>query len=87
MARRCFGARWMLVGLPGFLAALVILSSRPAEAQVDLSGLWTPLSRNQDGSGMTGDAAGLPLTPEGQWRAQSWSPEDFDVAEDRKSVV
>ena len=45
------------------------------------SGLWTPVSRNQDGSGLTGDAAGVPLTPEGQWRAQSWSPDDFDVAE------
>jgi hypothetical protein len=30
---------------------------------------------------MTGDAAGVPLSPEGQWRGQSWSPEDFDVAE------
>jgi hypothetical protein len=61
--------------------ALVVVWSVPADAQVDLSGLWTPLPRNQDGSGMTGDAAGLPLSVEGQWRAQSWSPEDFDVAE------
>jgi hypothetical protein len=61
--------------------ALVVVWSVPADAQVDLSGLWTPLPRNQDGSGMTGDAAGLPLSAEGQWRAQSWSPEDFDVAE------
>jgi hypothetical protein len=30
---------------------------------------------------MTGDAAGVPLSAEGQWRGQSWSPEDFDVAE------
>ena len=30
---------------------------------------------------MTGDAAGVPLTPGGQWRAQSWSPDDFDIAE------
>lgn len=30
---------------------------------------------------MTGDSAGLPLTPNGQWRAQSWSPDDFDTAE------
>jgi hypothetical protein len=57
------------------------MSSSSVFAQVDLSGLWTPLSRNQDGSGLTGDAAGLPLTPGGQARAQSWSPEDFDVAE------
>ena len=32
-------------------------------------------------SGMTGDAAGVPLSNAGQWRAQSWSPDDFDTAE------
>lgn len=53
----------------------------PAEAQVDVTGLWRPLPRNQDGSGMTGDSAGLPLNPNGQWRAQTWSPDDFDTAE------
>jgi hypothetical protein len=57
------------------------LVAQPALAQVDITGLWRPLPRNQDGSGMTGDSAGVPLTPEGQWRAQSWSPEDFDMAE------
>jgi hypothetical protein len=60
---------------------LVMFASHPAFAQVDITGLWRPLPRNQDGSGMTGDSAGLPLSPAGQWRAQSWSPEDFDVAE------
>jgi hypothetical protein len=65
----------------GLLAVFVLVSGSPAQAQVDLTGLWTPLPRNQDGSGMTGDAAGVPLTDGGQWRAQSWSPEDFDVAE------
>jgi len=30
---------------------------------------------------MIGDAAGLPLTQESRWRADSWSPEDFDVTE------
>jgi hypothetical protein len=63
------------------LLLLVMSVSQPALAQVDLSGLWRPLARNQDGSGMTGDSAGLPLSAEGQARAQSWSPEDFDVAE------
>ena len=48
---------------------------------MDITGLWRPLARNQDGSGLTGDSAGLPLTPNGQWRAQSWSPDDFDTAE------
>lgn len=65
----------------GFFAALVALSIEPALAQVDIAGLWRPLPRNQDGSGMTGDAAGVPISPEGRWRAQSWSPDDFDVAE------
>ena len=63
--------------LAGFLA----LSGAPAWAQVDIAGHWRPLPRNQDGSGLTGDAAGVPLSPEGRWRAQSWSPDDFDVAE------
>ena len=53
----------------------------PAFAQVDIAGLWRPLPRNQDGSGMTGDAAGVPLSAEGRWRADSWSPADFDTAE------
>jgi hypothetical protein len=63
------------------LVLFAIATSAPAFAQVDISGLWRPLPRNQDGSGMTGDAAGVPLSASGQWRAQSWSPEDFDVAE------
>jgi len=44
-------------------------------------GTWRPLPRNQDGSGMTGDIAGVPVTDAARWRAQSWSPEDFDVTE------
>ena len=63
------------------LLLLVMSVSQPAFAQVDISGLWRPLARNQDGSGMTGDSAGLPLSSEGQSRSQSWSPEDFDIAE------
>ena len=64
-----------------WVLGLGILAAAPAAAQVDLSGNWRPLPRNQDGSGMTGDAAGVPLSDNGRWRAQSWSPEDFDVAE------
>jgi hypothetical protein len=44
-------------------------------------GSWRPLPRNQDGSGMTGDIAGVPVTDAARWRVQSWSPEDFDVTE------
>ena len=63
------------------LVWLVASWSHPALAQLDVTGLWRPLPRNQDGSGMTGDAAGVPVSAEGRWRAQSWSPDDFDVAE------
>jgi hypothetical protein len=63
------------------LVLLAVLLGHPAMAQTDIAGLWRPLARNQDGSGMTGDTAGVPVSAEGRWRADSWSPEDFDVAE------
>ncbi len=63
------------------LALLATLWNSPALAQADLMGTWRPLPRNQDGSGMTGDIAGVPVTDAARWRAQSWSPEDFDVTE------
>ncbi len=69
------------VGRVLLLVLLATFFGRSALAQVDMTGLWRPLPRNQDGSGMIGDSAGVPVSPEGQWRAQSWSPEDFDVAE------
>ena len=63
------------------LALLAALSSHPALAQVDLTGLWRPLARNEDGSGMDGDYAGLPLNAAGRARAQAWAPEYFEVPE------
>lgn len=63
------------------LSLLVSLGAAPSFAQVDLQGSWRPLPRNQDGSGMTGDIAGVPVTDVARWRVQSWSPEDFDVTE------
>jgi hypothetical protein len=63
------------------LAVLVTLTGLPAFAQVDLTGLWRPLFRNEDGSGLDGDYAGLPLSAAGLLRAQSWTPENFDVPE------
>ena len=59
----------------------ILLGADRAAAQADLTGLWRPLARNEDGSGMIGDAAGLPISQESRWRADSWSPEDFDVTE------
>jgi hypothetical protein len=63
------------------LVLLVTLWSRPTLAQVDISGMWRPLPRNQDGSGMIGDAAGLPISAENRWSRDAWSSDDFDVAE------
>ncbi len=63
------------------LALLVMAWILPAVAQVDITGSWRALPRNQDGSGMTGDAAGVPVSESARARAQSWSPEDFDTAE------
>lgn len=61
--------------------ALLLAAIPPAFAQVDLAGMWRPLSRNEDGSGMDGDYAGLPISAAGRMRAQSWAPENFDVPE------
>jgi hypothetical protein len=67
------------------LMLLVTLSSSPAVAQRDLTGHWSPLPRNQDGSesgqGTAGDYAGLPINTSGRWKAQSWNPGEFDIAE------
>ena len=63
------------------LACIATLSGSPALAQLDLTGMWRPLARNEDGSGMDGDYAGLPLNPAGRARAQAWAPENFEVPE------
>ena len=63
------------------LLVLLSLWSDPTLAQVDFTGMWRPMPRNEDGSGMDGDYAGLPLNAAGRSRAQSWAPENFDVAE------
>lgn len=60
---------------------LVACATLPTFAQADLTGLWRPLFRNEDGSGMDGDYAGMPLSDAGRARAQAWSPENFEVPE------
>jgi hypothetical protein len=72
---------WRIGSWLPLLVLLMTVTSHPAFAQVDISGLWRPLPRNQDGSGIVGDAAGVPLSEAGRWRAQSWSPDDLDTAE------
>ena len=61
--------------------SLVVLATYHLPAQVELSGLWNTLPRNQDGGGIVGDAAGVPISQSARWRGDSWSGDDFDVAE------
>lgn len=63
------------------LVILAALISQPLAAQTDLTGLWRPFARNEDGSGLDGDYSGLPLSEAGRWRAQAWAPENFEVPE------
>lgn len=67
----------------GALAAALLcgIASTAASAEVDITGLWRPLPRNQDGSGLTLDAAGVPMSADGRYRLHSWSAEEFDMAE------
>jgi hypothetical protein len=62
-------------------ALLLMIASASAFGQVDISGMWRPLPRNQDGSGLTLDAAGVPLSDDSRYRLHSWSAEEFDMAE------
>jgi hypothetical protein len=73
--------RWKSFLHAVIVAVLVSFSTEAGIAQIDISGKWRPLTRNEDGDGMTGDSAGLPLSPEGRWRADSWSPDEFDTSE------
>lgn len=75
-----FGFYWdpcSLLVVAGFSA----LVSAPVSGQVDIDNMWRPLPHNQDGSGMIGDAAGVPLNDDGKSRAETWSPDQFDMAE------
>jgi hypothetical protein len=74
----------MFAGRIAFLAFPLLLGFQvtvPGAPPSDLSGMWRPLFRNEDGSGMDGDYAGLPLSAAGRWRAQSWVEENFEVPE------
>ncbi|MGH2399708.1 MAG: hypothetical protein ACRDF6_07665 [bacterium] len=74
-------ASWQSIGRALAVTVLVAVWSQTALAQTDISGNWRALPRNQDGSGMIGDIAGVPVSPAGRWRTESWSPDDFDTAE------
>jgi hypothetical protein len=72
---------WRKHGRVPLLVLVAALWGQPAFGQTDFMGVWRALPRNQDGSGMVGDIAGVPVTDADRWRVQSWSPEDFDVTE------
>src|SRR6185436_10541048 len=75
--------RLVILALLAFASGSLTLAQTiaPGNGVGDLSGMWRPLARNEDGSGMDGDYAGLPLNAAGRLRAQSWAPENFDVPE------
>jgi len=75
--------RLVILALLAFASGSLTLAQTiaPGNGVGDLSGMWRPLARNEDGSGMDGDYAGLPLNAAGRWRAQSWVPENFEVPE------
>ena len=61
------------------LFLLLVLPARPASAQVDLTGEWSPRVYN-DGMDI-GDYTGIPLNEAGRLRAESWHPEQLDLPE------
>jgi hypothetical protein len=61
------------------LLVLFALASRPASAQVDLAGEWSPRVYNDHMD--IGDYTGIPLNEAGRLRAESWHPEQLDLPE------
>jgi hypothetical protein len=69
---------WKLKAL-WFLPLLLLLPSRPARAQADITGEWSPRVYN-DGMDI-GDYTGIPLNDAGRLRAESWHPDQIDLPE------
>lgn len=76
---RFTNCNWKMKGLWFPLLLLVLLPSRPALAQVDLSGMWSPRQYN-DGRDI-GDFTGIPLNEAGRMRGTTFSPEQVDLPE------
>ena len=58
---------------------LMLIPSRPARAQLDLTGEWSPRVYNDHMD--VGDYTGIPLNEAGRLRAESWHPEQLDLPE------
>jgi hypothetical protein len=67
------------------LLLLVILPGSSALAQVDVSGMWSPLVHEdapQRGNGsLVGDFTGLPMSQANRLRSESWAADMMEVAE------
>ena len=61
------------------LLLLVIVPAGPARAQSDVTGEWSPRVYN-DGMDI-GDYTGIPLNDAGRMRAETWSPDQYDLPE------
>jgi len=70
---------WKMKGLCSLLLLLLILPSRSAWAQVDLSGEWSPRIYNDNRD--IGDYTGIPLNAAGRLRAESWTPDQDALPE------
>jgi hypothetical protein len=70
---------WKMKGLCSLLLLLVILPSRSAWAQLDLSGEWSPRIYNDNRD--IGDYTGIPLNEAGRLRAESWTPDQDALPE------
>ena len=62
-----------------FLLFFLVLPSRPAAAQSDITGEWSPRVYN-DGMDV-GDYTGIPLNQAGRLRAEAWHPDLPDLPE------
>ena len=62
------------IGIP-LLLLTIVSSSAPAFAQIDFSGVWTNIRHedNEPRDPLPGEYVGLPLSEEGQRRADTWS--------------
>ncbi len=63
-----------------FLVLFFALPISSAFAQVDLTGMWTPVGYRTDSPDM-GNFTGFPFNRAGQLRAEAWAADIFDVAE------
>ena len=66
------------------ICGLLLLAAVPARAQVDLAGDWRALQHEDTfrrGGVLVGEYVGIPLTPGGRLRAESWTASQLTVPE------